>query len=836
MRTRNGSIFLIALGAMTVLFILGFSITFFTGSEDWSSSISYESEVAFNLAESAVEEFVARLKYALNHDDSNNQLYKVLRSAAPIKENQEIPLEDAQVARLTNYTRETARQLYGIQFGQGLVSSRDFSVNALIKLNNIRPVEAKSGNTPLYTFIKDPKEKQAELAVTAQCTYRGRTAKVSLVFLLRVVKSFVPPFNYFTLYVKDGTAFGGSDFNTWESSVGEQQNSLVLDNGWKSIKNDFDAVRDWAFWENALSAGGDPTKSQVPPGRVYLGQDPTLQVPPSIFLQSTNGTKLLTDQPSDGAAKISHVNAQENFFLKFDIPWLGMDDYVKNFMKIQGQDKVKENWWNLFSTGWDNNVKVRVRNVGSGKELEDIDWDGVPAFSNAMKSYNAFRGYRIGASGNIPKEVAERLYPKAALSGLDLFGSAPCIDRPRPSGGSIKTADLSPTLVYGPVWRMYYRIVSVKLPSVGDEFALPFLGTDPDNQAAAIPVAAGRTKELSATESYFLYDLCRVDKAYNDKINAAWSRFPTGLKRVDKYEKFMSNAGVEPYNAGLGNFINRMQDIKDAYKGPLKDHIMPFIANEKFAGMPSELNNAVSDSPMREYYQGDLWNALPDEMSMYLLDFYFIPRSTEDFFRGRTTMSSGGNSFDRFDFKYINDVKAYLSGAKNQTLELNGILALNDPEPLVLRNLNFRGRGVIYSSPMMGGGPVVVAGDFFPAAAMSGATAAMGSNPDNDLITIIAPQIIIDTTSAQSDPCYVEANLISVKEPMIVKGTKRLTIKGTLVCPTMDLKKSFPNGGKIIYNPLNAIWRNNPRLKDDMYIAKVVTGGVGKFEWKYENE
>ncbi|MFZ2956778.1 MAG: hypothetical protein WA705_07815 [Candidatus Ozemobacteraceae bacterium] len=835
MRTRKGSIFLLALGAMTVLFILGFSITFFTGSEDWSSSISYESEVAFNLAESAVEEFVARLKYALNHDDANNQLYKVLRSAAQIKDNQEIPLEAAQVARLTNYTRETARQLYGIQFGQGLVSSRDFSVNALIKMNNIRPVEAKSGNKTLYTLLKDLKEKQAELSVTAQVTYRGRTAKVTLMFLLRVVKTFVPPFNYFTFYVKDGTAFGGSDFNPWESSVGEQQKTVSLDHGWTSIKNDFDAVRDSAFWENALAADG--AQAQVPPGRVYLGQDPEVQLPPSIFLQSTNGTKLLTDHPTDGASKMGHVNAQENFFLKFDLPWIGMKDYVEKFMKIQGQDKVKENWWNLFSSGWDNNVQVRVRNVGSGKELVDTDWDGVPAFSNAMESYNKFRGYRIGASGNIPREVSERLFPKAELSGLDLFGYAPCNDRPRPSGGSIKTSLLSPTLVYGPVWRQYYRIISVKLAGSGEEFALPFLGTDPDNQTAAIPVPAGRTKDLTATEAGMLFDICGVGRTYKDKIIAAWPAIPSGLKRVDKFEKFMSNSGVEPYNFGLGNFINRMKDLKEAYKGPLENHILPFLANEPYTGMPSQLGNPVAASPIRQFYQGDLWNALPDEMSMFLLDFYFIPRSTEDFFRGRTTISVGGSSFDRFDFKYINDVKAYLSGAKNQTLEMNGILALNDPEPLVLRNLNFRGRGVIYSSPMMGGGPVVIVGDFFPAAAMGGTAAAMGSNPGNDFITIVAPQIIIDTTSSLSDPCYVEANLISVKDPIMVKGPKRVTIKGMLACPYMDLKKSFPNGGSIVYNPLNSIWRNQqPRVMDELYIAKVVTGGVGKFEWKYENE
>ena len=62
------------------MFILGFAFTFFTGSEDYSSSMSYETEVAFNLAESALEEFVARLKNALNDSSENNQLFKVLRA------------------------------------------------------------------------------------------------------------------------------------------------------------------------------------------------------------------------------------------------------------------------------------------------------------------------------------------------------------------------------------------------------------------------------------------------------------------------------------------------------------------------------------------------------------------------------------------------------------------------------------------------------------------------------------------------------------------------------------------------------------------------------------
>ncbi|RCK79884.1 MAG: hypothetical protein OZSIB_4038 [Candidatus Ozemobacter sibiricus] len=838
---RRGSIFLMALTALTVLFILGFSITFFTGSEDWSSAISYESEVAFNLAESAVEEFVARLKNSLNHDDPNNQLYKVLRSHQT-KVDEEIPLDAAQVARLTTYTRETARQLYGIQFGQGLISSRDFEVSGVLKLKHINAVEATAGNTKLYTIKKDLKEKQGELTVTARVTYRGKTARVTLVFLIRVVKSFVPPFNYFTLFVKDGTIFGGSFFNPWKSNVGEQQKNLYLDNGWTSIpgQQNFDAIRDLTYWEKALALDG--SSAQVPPGRVYLGQDPSAQLPPSIILQSTNGTKLLTDHPSDGASKFSQINGQENFFLKFDVDWMGLKDYVKKFMALQGQEKTKEGW--LF-TGWDNDTKIRIRNVGAGYELVDNKTSlGEPTFVNAMQSYNNFRTTRIKASRSSDEaRMMERLYPEVDKSGLDLFGFVKCVPPLRPSGGTIDSKYLSPTLVYGPVWRMYYRIVTIEKNN--QRLELPFIGTEPpsDGSPPLIPLPPGvdRDKKLNATEAAFLFEVFGVPKPHVDNLAANWNALPDGLTQIKKFEKFMSNSGVEPYNMGLGNFIQRINDKKDVYSGPLEAHLLPFLANEPYPGMPGALTSIVNQSPMREFYEGDLWWALPDEMSAYLMDFYFIPRSTEDFFRGRTTISIGGTSYDRFDFKYINDVRAYLSGAKNQTLELNGILALNDADPLVLRNLNFRGKGVIYSSPMMGGGPVIISGDFMPYGAVGagGAAAATGANPNRDMITIVAPQILIDTTSAQSDPCYVEANLISVLGPLIVRGTKSVRIKGSVVCPRLNLEETFREspGGVIIYNPLNSIWRRDvPALMDEMYVAKIVTGGVGRFEWKFEHD
>ena len=847
---KRGSIFLLALTCLTVLFILAFSITFFTGSEDWSAAITYESEVAFNLAESAIEEFVARLKNSLNNDDADNQLYKVLRSpTAPV--DRDIPLDAAQVARLTTYTRETARQIYGIQFGQDLVTSQDFQVEAVLRLSHLNPVEARSGEKHLYTHRRDYKEKQAELTVTARVSYRGQLGKVTLSFLIRVVKAFVPPFNYFTLFVKDGTVFGGSHFNTWPSLGGEQQKSLTLDNGWRFISGmeNFNAVNDHARWEAALAKLG--RESFVPPGRVYLGQDPDANLPPSIILQATNACKLMIDDPALMARLDAQVNSQEGFFQRFDVPFMGLRDFVKKYMEMQGKDKVKAGW---LLTGWDNKTKIDILNVGGGEEVGDTEFGGAPAFGNALRSFINFRGARLNLAATPDERLMfERLYPPVENSGLKLFGYARSVPPIGPRG-QIQSDFISPTLVYGPVWRMYYRIVRIMVEDGFDKegarasnvkIELPFLATEPpiDGSAPMLPLPMGieRGKVLSASEAMMLFEWAGVPEDHRNLIANNWEKLPDGMRKLNRYEKFMSNAGVEPYNMGLGNFLTRMKPDaagrSSLYEGPLEDFLVPFLANEEYANMPGRLINPVRNSPIREFFLGDLWHALPDHMNAYLLDFYFIPRATEDFFRGRTTVSMGGISYDRFYFKYIDDAAAYMSGANNQTLELNGIIALNDQEPLMLRNLNFRGRGIIYSSPMMGGGKVLIAGDFFPAGAMSGNTSAFGSNPDNDMMTIVAPQIIIDTSFAQGDYCYVEANLISVNEPLIVLGPKRVIIKGTVVSPRLNLEETFRDspGGTIIYNPLNSTWRNDaPQLMDHMYVAKIVTGGVGRFDWKYE--
>ncbi len=850
MPNKNGSIFLLTLTCMTVLFILGFSLTFFTGSEDYSSAMSYESEVAFNLAEGAIEEFVARLKNSLNHDDENNQLYKVLRSA-DIDVTKEIPLEASQVAKLTAYTRETARQIYGIQFGRGLVDSKDFLVDAVIKLQHINPVEASNGDQVLYKYNPDKKEKQGELEVRARVTYRGHTAKISLKFLIRVVKTFVPPFNYFTLFVKDGSVYGGSHFNHRISHSGLQESLepvdgkplvglLRLDHGWNAIRKDFNALNNASSWETDLAQFGN--SALTPPGRVYLGQDlnSLMQAGPAVLIRSTNGGKLLFGpnvDPNDRNAR--QVNGQENFFLRFDVPWYGMKDYVKDFMELQGQKKTKDGF--LWTTGWGNKHKIRLFNLGAGEELTSIVTDGPPSFINCFQSYKTHTQEMVNQTPGAPNSseamMKARLMAPIDRSGFDVFGNMPPIPGSTlaPDGPADATK-LSPTLVYGPAMRQYFRAVQIHPDGVDKPLELPFIATDGPIVSA---MNVKGNVELNATQARDLFVNSGVPESFADRLYQNWDKMPDGLKELDKYGNFMSDSGVELYNRGLTNFLQRARGETKEYSGPLKDAMGGFLENFPYPydKIPSGMEGVIQGTPMREFYEGALWHALPDPYSSYLLDFYFIPRSTEDFFRGRTTVAIGGTYYDRFEFKYINEVAAYRSGANNQVLELNGILALNDSEPLGLRNLRFRGHSVIYSSPMMGGGKVVINGDLV---GVDTDVNNISSSIGNDMITIIAPQIVIKTDDAQaSDRCYVEANLISVSEPLMVLGTKPVTIKGTVVTPYLNLEEHFatPKENVIVYNALNGIWRNAmPQLMDKQYVAKIVTGGVGKFDWKYERE
>ncbi len=837
---KDGSIFLLTLTCMSVLFILGFSITFFTGSEDYASAMSYESEVAFNLAESAIEEFVARLKNSLNNDEGNNQLYSVLRHPN-LDLSKPIPLEPAQVARLTAYTRETARQIYGIQFGRGLVDSKEFVVKASIKLQHINGVEAANGDQVLYALHKDTREKQGELEVNADVTYRGHTAKISLKFLIRVVKTFVPPFNYFTLYVKEASPTGldpfgnedprlGSNFNV-SSSGGEQADFLRLDNGWDALRDKFDATHpsNLDFWEQVLAATGP--NASVPPGRVFLGQNPaTLQRSPAIFLRSTNGSKILYDQ-SINYNGLTQINGQENFFLPFDIPWMGMKDFVKNYMDLQGEGgKVKEGW--LF-TGWGNDHKIRLLNVGATKSLLD-DTDPF-SFINCFTSFDRFTKNIVGDPLGNP--VAARFYPPLDLSGLKVFGHAPPVEALHP-GNRADFKQLSPTIVYGPAQRQYFVSFQVR-PKDGESLVLPFVDIrDKVENTKVLETMPGvdLKTELNATQAMQLFLNAGVLAEHAEKMSNNWDKLPDGLKRLDKYAKFMSNSASELYNKGLTNFVVKLRNQSAKYSGPLEPFLGGYMDNYPYSygPIPAGIRDVVSknQSFMTECYEGPLWQALPESHSSYLLDFYFIPRSTEDFFRGRTTVAVGGVSYDRFEFKYINNVQAYRSGANNQTLELNGVLALNDSEPLGLRNLKFRGHGIIYSSPMMGGGKVVISGDLLGDGTDVGAL----SNPGNHLLTIIAPQIVIDTTAAQGGRCYVEANLISVSEPLLVQGEKPVTIKGSVATPYMQLDRHMPKGENVImFNSLNGSWRGgDEKVRNKMYVAKIVTGGVGKFDWKYE--
>ncbi len=837
--SKRGSVFLLTLTLLTVIFIMGFAFTFFTGSEDYSSSMSYESEVAFSLAESAIEEFVARLKNSLNHDDSNNQLYKVLR-AHDLDVSKDITLDANQVANLTVFTREIARQTYGLRFERGLTSSNDFIINATLRLQHINPVEASSGDNVLYKIKQDLKEKQGDLIVTAIVKFKGHEAKVSLNFLIRCVKTFVPPYNYFTLFVRDASVGGNSNFNTYPSSILQNQR-LRLDNGWNFVKANFDPVRDYSGsdgWEDMLSRTGE--KAVTPPGRVFLGQDLNTfsNTGTSVYIRSTNGAKLLfgSNDDYDPNENVKYMmNGQDNAFLLFDVPWTGMKNYVKKYMVLQGQEKTKDGI--LWFTGWGNKNQVRIFNVGSGKELLESVPNGPPSFINCFKSYEAYTGTMVGQyeQGTAERLFMERMTPNLELSGFHPFGVAlpTSATNYMPKSGA-DFSKVSPTLIYGPAVRQYFRAVQLKIDKTGEEIELPYV-----NDSIFNMLGIEDDKEMNATQAKMLFLNAGVPIDHVNKLIKNWNDFPEGLHEYKKYKNFMSDSGMELYNKGLAHFLNRIQDKQEEYKGKLKDYMGGYLesAPYPYGSVPSDMGTVIGQSPMREFYEGALSYALPGDLAQaFLMDFYFIPRSTEDFFRGRKTVAIGGVAYDRFFYKYVDNVQSYMSGANNQTLELNGILALNDSDDLALRNLRYRGHGIIYSSPGMMGGDIAIKGDFLSVDTPD--EAALESSLGNHLITIIAPQIAINTEQAQGNRCLVEANLISVCRPLIIKGPKPITIKGTVVTPYLDLKQHLPEVDQenvIIYNPLNGIWRNQrPELMDSMYVAKIVTGGVGKFDWKYE--
>ncbi len=846
---KRGSIFLITLTLLTVVFIIGFAFTFFTGHEDYSSAMSYESEVAFNLAESAIEEFVARLKNSLNHDDNTGQLYKVLRSAS-IDFSKEITLDSKQVADLTAYTRDIARQIYGIQFNRGLVESDDFDIKAVLKFDKMYAPQAKDGETVVYSYVEDKMEKQGQLTVTATVEYKGHKAKISLSFLLRVVKTFFPPFNYFTLFIRDATVPGGSYFTPYKSAVTMSQ-GLRLDNGWHYYKQGFDPTtkENAQFWEEKLSLLGE--SAVTPPGRVYLGQElgTYLSSGPGMVIRSTNGAKMLYGENLDPNAEIANqMNCQENAFLRFDVPWTGMKDYVKKYMELQGQQKTKEGW--LF-TGWGNKNKLRVFNVGSGKELVEPVLGGAPSFINCFQSYlthtqNLLQNPELDDTG---REMVSRMVPSLEYSGFHPWGAAPPTSTPAPKGSADFTK-LSPTLVYGPAMRQYFRAVQFRTED-GVDIELPFVASETfkslmdSGNTVELFKGMDYDKEMTASQAEFLFLNSGVSSDHVKLLVDNWDKLPDGLREYEKYYEFMSNSGAEVYNRGLANLLNRINGNLGEYEGKLEGFMEGFLENYPYpyGQTPKGMEAIIPNSMIREYFEGPLSYVFPDRSHTFRLDFYFMPRCTEDFFRGRTTVAIGGVSYDRFEYKYLNDVQGYRSGANNVHLQLNGILSLNDNEPLGLRNLLYEGHGIIYSSPMLGGGKVVIAGDLLGV----DTDEKLGTSTDessinyfvgNNMLTIIAPQIVIDTSYAQRSRCFVEANLISLSEPLIVKGDKPITIKGTVVTPYLNMATDLPQCKEeniIIYNPLNGVFRNQRRdLIDSLYVAKIVTGGVGKFDWKYE--
>lgn len=853
---RKGSIFLLVLTSLTVLFVLGFAISFFTGAEDYSSAMTYESEVAFSLAESAIEEFVARIKNALNNDDPSNELYRVIRSAE-LDVKKELPIAPDEVAQLTSFTRESARNHYGMQFGHGLSNSKDFNISASIKLQHIKGVNISDNETKIYEIREVPKEKQGELTVVADVNYKGHRARVTLTCLIRVVKTFVPPFNYFTLFIRDASAFGGSNFNTFVSTVSNLEGSLRLDNGWRAVEGkDFDPVNDLS-WEQKLSVYGND--AYVPPGRVYLGQDLETLNPeaPAVHIRATNGAKLLYKNIDTTASTNlkTRLNARDGMYLNFDVWWMNFRDYAKKVMEIQGQTETKTTGGGFLSGLLSSDkTEVRVINVGAGGELSDMIMNEPPSFVNCFTSlveHTKATVEGIGTSGeytDAEKERMKSLLPGPEYSGFAPFGSA-IPNNTSMSGGSIQLLDtnvdfkkLSPTLIYGPAMRKYFRAVQIRTEKTKEEVELPFIAPEHFQQLQAYDSSVKESTILKVEQAESLLRAAKVPEDHVATLLKVWNELPEGLKRYDRYAEFMSGEGAEPINNGLGHFINKVRGIQGKYEGDLKNHMgmgrylesIPYPYGEVPSGMDVIVNHDVT----REFYEGPLFYALPNDISTYLMDFYFIPRSTEDFFRGRTTIAIGGETIDRFPYKYINDVARYSTGAPNETLMLNGILALNDSSILELNNLKFRGKGVIYSSPMMGGGKILINGDLV---GVDSDVEEFEHSIGENMITLVSRHIIINTDAAQGSTCYVEANLMSLSEPLKIIGNKPVVIKGSVVTPTLNLEKDFENlaknGGEnlIIYNPLNSIWRNvRPDLRDSMYIAKIVTGGVGKFDWKYE--
>ncbi|MBR4329719.1 MAG: hypothetical protein IKP71_07680, partial [Candidatus Riflebacteria bacterium] len=717
--------------------------------------------------------------------------------------------------------------------------------------------------------------------------YKGHQAKITLTFLIRCVKTFVPPFNYFTLFIKDASVPAGSFFDVCSYHYDGKVSSspLRLDNGWRVIK-----TKDWnpvsksgsADWERKLGEIGND--APTPPGRVFLGQDlDTLygEVGPMVQIRSGNGVKMLFGDALDANSNMeTQMNARDNAFLRLDVPWTGMDDYVKNWIVYQGQvEKEKDaknvtKWYeNLnpatwFGTGWKDNVELRVLNVGAGEMI--LKEEDPFSFKNSFTTFDKYtqRKRKEESVDENTTLMFSRVYTALDRGGFEPFGTSIPINRPHPTGQA-DFSNISPTIVYGPAYRQYFR--SIQFRDKKDKnnknawFEMPFVSDEDYKMFSAAWKNQKENHDMTATEAAFLFLNSGVEQDHVDKIFNNWEKLPKNLRTWEKYSKFMSNSGSELLNRGLINLLTRINfngsKVEEYSESqPLYKYSEGYMENAQYPNMPSSIQTAVINSPMREYYEGLLAYALPDSYSTYLMDFYFIPRSTEDFFRGRTTIPIGGISYDRFDYKYINDVQSYKGGTNFQTLELNGILALNDSEPLgLLHNLLFKGHGIIYSSPMMGGGKVVIDGNLLAVDTFANTNdgkeeeleAYFPMSVGENLLTIIAPQIVIKTNNAPGDRCYVEANLISLSEGIIATGTKPVTIKGSVVTPYLDCARYMPSieeiqGGKyiheskrenvIIYNPVNGLWRDKKyrSLLNKLYVAKIVTGGVGKFDWKYE--
>ncbi|NLM17426.1 MAG: hypothetical protein GX221_06885 [Candidatus Riflebacteria bacterium] len=899
---KRGSLLIVAIAALALLFFLTMTILFWTGSEDYSSSFTYEGEVAFNIAEAAVEEFINNLKTLMNPETfvspgsgsvtfasppaDGGKLYAFLRQSLEGGSEgyknavYEMPTED-----ITNLLPITMSKCsaYGIGSGGDSISyGCQFTANEIIGVKIVGEPMAISDVGA--DFLTDPVEKDIDVNFLVKVVHKNRKANIDVNFKIRVVKPFLSPFNFFTLYIKE---LNDSNLNPFPSAVGYQQAMLRLDNGWNFFKvpkmssNESAAA---AFAGNFIDLLNNDL--QVPIGKVYLGRygdalpdskaaftsgNPAPPFPLQVVNSNKThmkdayqfntslgkefmGADLLLAPPDING---DNLVTQEPDFKKFLQMQIARNPAIKG---VSYKDEPKDSWKHQFY----------ARYYGSGDELL-VNY-GLPAqtafFTLWPTDLEKLR--KETKKDGITEDLAKKFFPPLNVSGFHPFGTALHLYKGDPAHHKVPIYEhFSPTYIFGNVSAKFFQ-ASFFVPAPGTDSApdpqfqdgimLPYVVLGEGDRE----VSLNKLKEILKNKYKISESGSVVETAIFTHFEKAWSLLPKELKTPVGYRTVMSQPVDLDYNSTLLNVRANLLSTPEY----VLDYANPSVTFDPSSNpLKYKLGEISLSGGIGDYFKGNLYDALPS-YAPFMFDFYFLNRATEDMLRGRTTVAQGGNSIDRFQTKYM---------PEQDLLSMSGILVLNDSTPLILANaknksepLKYRGRGVIYSSPAMMSGPVVIEGSLLPYDLPGDFEGSLNSVASNQLLTIVAPQIIIDTTSAPGDRCYVYANLISVEQPLHVKGNKPITIIGSVATPNLDLLYNLPPGSNetassgssrpssltqteldnivanagydrnkvfdnvIIFNPRNV---RGAAQKDevyrDLYVAKVVTGGVGKYTWNY---